>query len=387
MSTLLRTLRSRRGASTSLALVVILISGIAMGAYTAMLRSQAREGVFRRRAAEAQAYAETGLEDALYQVMQDPTWRVGFTNKPIGTGYYTVTLSTDKNPWVYSHGYSRSVVKLGRAHRTVRAQALLTSGLGNFADKTFTVNGVVDSYDSLVNATPTTFTSSSTVWSNGKVATLIGAVRIKGAATYIVAPAPDASTVSGAIKIGASTRTISVTDGTPYLTANNNGSINPGGVYNATTMVVTIATSGASASASMPAGTYYLKGLYVYGDLKINCSNADTIIYLAGTMHVGASKGRIFPGTGCNYPKFIVFYGQGGNRWTLSSTNAALTKAVISAPNDEVVLDQGFYGKILASTVTVSANGKLHTDLQLFDQTVLSGTRWVAGTWSSDWKK
>ncbi len=42
--------------------------------------------------AEALAIAEAGLNDALAQLRQDPSWRAGFTDKPFAAGSYTVVV-------------------------------------------------------------------------------------------------------------------------------------------------------------------------------------------------------------------------------------------------------------------------------------------------------
>jgi Tfp pilus assembly protein PilX len=44
-------------------------------------------------AAEAQAVAEAGLNDAFYELRNDSSWTTGFTDKSFASGSYTVTVS------------------------------------------------------------------------------------------------------------------------------------------------------------------------------------------------------------------------------------------------------------------------------------------------------
>jgi hypothetical protein len=88
-----------------------------------LTRTQVRESVWTLRQAQARAIAETGLDDALYRLSRDTTWREGAANRPCGGGSYTVTVSTDEPPWIEATGYSEPIVLLGPAVITVRAKA------------------------------------------------------------------------------------------------------------------------------------------------------------------------------------------------------------------------------------------------------------------------
>ncbi len=72
--------------------IIALLSSIVMG----MLQMNTEEIQIVRNqvyAAQAQATAEAGLNDAFYQIRTDPLWTTGFTNKAFNGGSYTVAVT------------------------------------------------------------------------------------------------------------------------------------------------------------------------------------------------------------------------------------------------------------------------------------------------------
>ncbi len=102
-------------------LIVAVLTILATSIYT-VTRHQVHESVYQKRLAQAQYIADTGLEDALYQLYLSTSWRTGFNQKPFVGGYYTVTLTGDP-PNITSTGSSALLPRFGRATRTVKAQA------------------------------------------------------------------------------------------------------------------------------------------------------------------------------------------------------------------------------------------------------------------------
>jgi Tfp pilus assembly protein PilX len=87
-----RKLRHRGTALLITIFITALLSAITIG----MLQMNTEEIQLMRNqvyAAEAQATAEAGLNDAFSELRDDSSWTTGFTNKDFNSGSYTVTVS------------------------------------------------------------------------------------------------------------------------------------------------------------------------------------------------------------------------------------------------------------------------------------------------------
>ncbi|MBI3552832.1 MAG: hypothetical protein HY077_09960 [Elusimicrobia bacterium] len=122
----MKTLGNSRGSGLVLSLIALTTLALLSGTVYRVTRSQVRESVYVLRQAQAHFIAETGMEDALWRLSKDASWREGFEKKPFGGGDYTVTLSTEDPPWINSTGYSPAIALLGPAVMTVRARAQFT---------------------------------------------------------------------------------------------------------------------------------------------------------------------------------------------------------------------------------------------------------------------
>ena len=86
----------RRRGTISLIILVLALSASAMiSASLSMATGSATIG--RRALMKEQALflADAGLEYAMIYLRDEPAWRDGFTNQPLGAGSFTVTLADD----------------------------------------------------------------------------------------------------------------------------------------------------------------------------------------------------------------------------------------------------------------------------------------------------
>lgn len=373
---------NNRGAGLTLALLSVLVMALMGAAVYALTRALARESVYVKRSAQAQAIAEAGVEDAMLQLLLNRNWRTGFTNKPFAGGSYTVTLSTDlTNPWVFSTGYSVPIPSLrGPAVRTVTARAILTAGFANYSKSSFTVSGIVDSYDYRVNADPKTFGSQAEVWSDSNVVTSGGTTRIFGNVKYIWPPAP--GLVSGTVIQATNTKNIAILDGSPYLAANDNATCcNPQTIYDAATMKILVPTA---TNATIAPGVYYFKGMDIFGRLRADTDKNNDLsvtIYLEGNLNVSSNDKNKGLENKDKKPALFLINGQGGYSFVFAALKNPL-HALIHAPEDHIRNDQEIYGKILGKSVNITTNAKLHFDISNFSPEEAKGTRWVSGSWA-----
>ena len=112
--------------SGSVLLVVVLLVALLAAVVMGHLQVNTEEIQLMRNhvgGAEALATAEAGLNDALAQLRQDPGWRVGYADKPFGSGFYTVVVggSTVTSTAATSRGF------------VAKIQAEITRGTGDSA--------------------------------------------------------------------------------------------------------------------------------------------------------------------------------------------------------------------------------------------------------------
>lgn len=407
---------SARGASFPVALLAVLGMAIMVVGSYALIRMQVRESLYQVRSAQAQAIAEAGLEDALNKVLLTPSWKTGYSNKPFAGGYYVVSVSTDQDPWITSTGYSAVMPILGRAARTVQARALF-DGFFNFAATTFTVNWPITAYDSSIDRTPTCRTNNlnangckfgAHVLGNISVVTGGSSLRINGDALYAeeTSTAPAQATVAGLVTLLASSATVPIEDGSPYLTVNDNDAAhisNFSVAYDTNTMILYVSTR--SGNVTISSGTYYFKGLYIVGagnqnvrlTVDLNNTSQAVNIYLAGNLVTNA-RGYIDSNCGPCRPYNVHVYGQGGGTMTLTGYTAvnnanSSTQIDLFCPEDDIVINQRFLGRAVGRKVTISnpyGNGN-NRPIFFFDTqfgfSQVDGVRWVSGSWSESYYK
>jgi len=405
----------RGGFTLPLAVVAVIAMGIiAVGAY-GLARAQVRAILWESRTLQAQAIAEAGLEDALNNVARNASWKAGYPSpKYFAGGYYTVRVSTDPAPTITSTGYARSIPGLGRASRTVQAQAKL-DGFYDFANSTFTMNWYAVAYNSNVNDKPTcnivemqSLSSTSApskgciyglyVLGNDKVfiaSSAVNPIHWSGDAAYAepTSTAPFADAVKGKVVLAASRVTVPNWEEDPdnpglYLTQNDNNAtrISPFSAYNATTGILSV-TSG---DVELSSGTFYFKGIVVASSrtlfIQLDRTDQAANIYLEGNLSV-AYQGRIDTTRGTNNKDDcgigtnednggckacnVHIYGRGGGTMILEGYDVTCTNKLgtgggngackgenftyldIYAPEDEIVIKQRFLGRVVGKKVDI----------------------------------
>ncbi len=371
-------LGNSRGSGIVMCLVsVVVLSALSITSYR-LTQAAVKESLYQRRGMEAQAIAEAGMEDALYQLYLNSGWRTGFSQKPFFGGYYTVTLSTDNPPWITSKGYSAAIARFGRASRTIRLQSRINFGSGSswgeFAQSVYSVAGTVDAYDSAINPQPSSFSNGANVWSNGEVRTSGRGIRIFGNVSYRTGAAPDPQNISGAIFQSTYSISLPVRDGSAYITNNDNATgLTPSSVYNAATKNVDIRRG---RSATIRTGNYYFNNVDVKGTLNIDASSGPVVIYLAGDW-IRANGDVINP---TYLPSNFAIYGQAATLLDFSSPTALY--AVVEAPLANVNINQIFYGRVIGNNVDVANRAAVHHDLQFGGGLQATHVDWQPGSWS-----
>jgi Tfp pilus assembly protein PilX len=80
----------------SVLLVSIFVSALFGAMVVGMMQLNTEEAMLvnnRIELTKAIAIAEAGLNDAYFNIRQDRNWTTGFTNKPLGSGIYSVTIA------------------------------------------------------------------------------------------------------------------------------------------------------------------------------------------------------------------------------------------------------------------------------------------------------
>jgi hypothetical protein len=370
--------RSERGTGIILALLVLAAFAILMVMVWNLARELTRESLFEKRVAQAQTIAEAGMEDALHSLYIHPAWSKGFTNKAFAGGTYTVTVSTDNPPWITSKGYSEAIPRFGTAVRTVKARLLIDKAAtqGTVAGTKYTVDGVVNSYDSSVSTNPASFGSAAPVWSNATMAETAGTDDIFGNATYYSGTAPKSTEVTGTITKSTYTIALSSQSGTEYATVNDNlTGFTPQSDYTAATQDITIA---AATTATLEPGVYYFGAVVVNGTLNVNTATGTVTVFLTGNLNKSGTAATSMIVNVSGIPgRFQIFSASAITLYLESSTPLQVE---IDAPLATIKVDQFVYGQLIADTITISAGNALHYDIE-FNNMPTHAT-WQPGTWS-----
>ena len=170
-------LKSCRGSGLLRTILTLTIMGIISTTTVGALRQLKKQSLYEKRMIQALHYAESGIEDALLQLQANADWTAGFTDKPIGVGKYTVTVTTDARPVLTSTGYGKAMHLLGTPIVTVRYKVEVSTIpqmlYAAHIDKDIPHNdedqielGGINSYNSEIDPEPVTFGSSAKVWGN-----------------------------------------------------------------------------------------------------------------------------------------------------------------------------------------------------------------------------
>jgi len=387
--------RGRAGSTLVLNALIMTVFAMTAVIVYASAKSQVTAVVHDAREVEAQAIAEAGLEDAMHSIYMNPDWRAGFTQKPFGAGYYTVTLTSASPPYILSTGYSSSLLLRGRAVKTVGAlveytpgacpYAVMAAGTGGAA---VTIDGKVDSYDITSTLTPsaTEFTSAATVRSNKNI-DIGGAAcppaHIFGNATHVTG-APTAACIFGSITT--TTTTLTVADFPAPGTNDNLTGITPSSAYSGGMAQKLDVNAGETVS--LASGTYVFKQINIAGTgiLNVQTSSGAVAVYL---------KNNFTAVSGCQInniskvPARFHFFGiNGGNKVTLNC--ATPLHAYLEGSQSNFELAQEMYGHFCSDRVEISsatgAVGLLHYDLG--GGGLVSHVKWTtgpSGSWSESY--
>lgn len=386
----------RRGATLILTLITVAAFSLTAAIVYAGVRSQVNSVVYAKRSAQAQAIAEAGLEDALSNLLKDPTWRAGFTDKAFAGGTYTVTLSTDIAPWIVSTGYSAPIFMKGPAVRTVTSQASFVAGVCPYAimaDRSVTIEGRVDAYDPIASLTPsaTSFVTGAAVRSNTSIDTgsaVCPPANIRGNVRAVTG-VPDASCVEGTVTLSTETLVLPVFSCGACATVNDNLTrISPAGnpPYNSASKQLNVATG---QTVTLSSGTFYFSKITLRGTLNVDTSSGAVNIYLNGNLDAN-------PGCQVNntskIPSRLHFYDiSTGLGHTVNMQCDTPFHAYVEGNDANFILKQEMYGHFCSNQVTISsaagAVGMLHYDLGGGVISHVDWTRATASSWSESYKR
>lgn len=361
--------------------LAIMLSLVILSSSTVLtLRSLKRHALYQQKVLQAQFIAESGLSDALLQLQANESWRTGFSQKAMKGGYYTVTLSSDKRPWITATGYSASLALLGRAFRTVKVRADPTPvpqfvyGLSSEQDITFQGNARIDSYNSEVDPSPSSFGSSAKVWSNDQVTFARVFYSVYGTCNYRNTPAPAANTVSGTVTLSTYTINLASVTTSSFATDNDNlTGITPSSYYNTTNRNLTVPVG---QSATIKSGSYYLNKVDINGTLTLDITDGPVALYMTSDLDV---TGAIVNPT--EYPANLLITLTDSHDHVLINATAPL-HAMILDKLGNFTLSSTFYGAVIAKNFTMTDTGRFHQDLAL-QRNRIWATRLMGGTWTS----
>ena len=122
----MRNARKENASVFVLSLVVMTILFTVGVGYLHSVKRSAGITADQKGALQATLTAEAGVEAAIHELVEDPSWRTGFTEKPFGGGAYTVTVADNPD------GYVEIVSKgsLSSRGREVTVEVEVTQGQG-----------------------------------------------------------------------------------------------------------------------------------------------------------------------------------------------------------------------------------------------------------------
>lgn len=373
-----------KGSTLVMNLIALAVFSMLAAVVYRITRFQVAEAVYHMRLAQAHGIAEAGLEDALHELYADPGWRAGFKNKPFAGGSYTVTISTEDPPWVRSTGYSRPIVFLGPAVKTVAVKVKIRwsnqASCAIQAASRLSIDGVVSAYDSAVNPNPLLFGFGAHVCSNGTLEALAGIIR--GNATYFSGSPPNLDLVEGQIIHSTYTTPLASHDGSAFADANDNlTGLAPASVYTGVTKDVYVPLA---QTATLRPGVYYFNKLVVDGTLVADTVSGPVTIYLTGDLNGAASAVTGGIENTSRIPSLLSIFGQGKQNIYLKS--AIPLRARVETPGGQLHISQIVYGKA-AADVVVLTGAAFRFDKQLGGEGSPSSVGWEAGTWSASYAR
>ena len=394
-----RTSRQPRGAALIIALLVM--AELLLAGTTFLTISSTENAIALNERVSAQAFllAEAGLHKAIAKLNASSTYS-GETNTSLGSGSFTATVTTVAGCTATS---ARDIVATGSGpvaggQAQVQLRAILDQisypfGWGAYATVPNGVvtgdqqggyegqyeddnrqekelwlkdNGASDSFDSTLGAYDATTNSASVgnIGANGDV-TLDKNTAISGSVS-----AGDALHKGSGVTISGSQTTSAAAKSFPSITPS------------------TTPTSGLSignnATVNLTAGTYYYTTITIGNNSSITTSGGPVTIVVTGAVSIGNSV-TIGANPGTNLQIIAKSSGVDTSSVSFAAGNTFSFYGSFYGKNTDVYLgnDAKIYGSMIARTIKMGNNAKIHNDLGMKNQSVCTNGKYIVhlGTW------
>jgi len=372
---------AQRGTALVIAIVFMGVFATLIVTIYVMLRSSIEGAIYEKKSAQALALAEAGLEDGILRIKYNAFCTPTSVTNTLDYGSYTLTLaptlpisissavSNEVPIDVTSEGKVTAVFPWRTVHRTLTAriqpqrtafQYGIFSTTGTLSTGTGTA---LDSYDSRVNLNPSTFTSNSTVTSNGRITFTQNTTTIFGDASYFTPPAPSTAQVSGSIQQLSQMAPVEVMVSTSDLVCNNNlTGIVPSTAYDPGTKALT-----ATSAVQISPGLYHLSSITVGPGASLTTTGTGRVdIHLTGSL---SARGPITNSS--QKPSDFVIQGVSGSLSSVSLDYNGNFFGVLLVSSQPVTLGSNvqFFGNLVAASITLLDGSAVHYDLALSTKT------------------
>jgi len=316
--------------------------------------------------------AEAGIERAHLKLNDNRSWDSGFVNEPLGSGFYTVTV-TDSNtvPALFDTIVLHATGNVDGSEAQIEAwlvpERYHPFDFALFGDTTvlMTNSACTDSYNSDSGSYGATLDhTDATVGSNGElyldnIASVGGDVisAVEGGITI-----DNEAVVRGDTVTGVDPRTIDIIDSSEYDWALDNSIASTGisgtYTYDPTTYELHV---GARETAVLSTGVYYFSDIVLEQNAIIELEpGAEVIIYMTGDLTLRNSSSVNETGD----PDQLIIYSS-GDLLTLDN-NTALTCAFYGPDADFILKNYtDFFGSVVSNLIEFSNNVCFHYDRSL----------------------
>jgi len=386
-----RTNRQPRGAALIIAMLVMAVLLLAGTTFLTISSTENAIALNERVSAQAFLLAEAGLHKAIATLNGSSTYS-GETNTSLGSGKFTVTVATAAGCTATS---ARDIVATGSVPvaggqaqvqlRTIVDQIAYPFRWGAFATVPNGVetgdrqekelwlkeNSTSDSFDSTLGAYDATTNSGSTgnIGANGDI-TLDKNTAISGSVS-----AGNAIYKGSGVTISGSQTTSASSQSLPSITPS--------------TTPTSQLEVGNNATVNLTAGTYYYTKLKFGNNSKLTTSGGLVTIYVTGEVDLGNSV--IF---GANPGTNLQIIGKSDGSETSSESFTEPTTEIgntftfygsFYGKNTDIKLgnDAKIYGSMIARTIKMGNNARIHDDLAMKNQSVCTYGKYLVklGTW------
>ena len=382
-----RTNRQPRGAALIIAMLVMAVLLLAGTTFLTISSTENAIALNERVSAQAFLLAEAGLHKTIAKLNASSTYS-GETNTSLGSGSFTVTATTVAGCTATS---ARDVVATGTVPvaggqaqvqlRTILDQISYPFRWGAFStvpnlvvtdddrkEKELWIkdNGESDSFDSALGAYSTTTNKGSVgnIGANGDI-TLEQNTAISGSVSAV-----DAIHTQSGVTISGSQTTSAAAKSFPSITPS--------------TTPTSSLNIGNNTTVNLTAGTYYYTSIDIGNNSNITTSGGPVTIYVTGDVDIGNSV-TIGANPGTNLQIIAKSSGADTSSVEFEAGNTFTFYGSFYGKNTDVDLgnDAKIYGSMLARTIKMGNNAKIHYDLALENQSVCTYGKYLVklGTW------